>query len=83
MTDTVRAYELWDGFSGNQIMDFETQEEALTFIRGEMESDEEGGEDPTTSWMTSWALVHVNTDGTPGKIAEGRELLVLARGSKP
>lgn len=83
MTDTPRNYELWDGFSGNQVMDFETEEEALTFIRGEMESDEEGGEDPTTSWMSSWALMHVEADGTQAKLAEGKELLKLARGAKP
>lgn len=83
MTDAPRAYELWDRFSGNQVMDFETEEEALTFVRGEMESDEDGGEDPTTSRMTWWALMHIKADGTQTKIAGGKELLDRARGAKP
>lgn len=83
MTDAPRSYELWEGLFGNMLMDFHTEQEALAFIRGEIERDEEGGEDPMSGWWRHWALVIVDDAGRSTIIARGRELLQRARDAKP
>lgn len=82
MTDAPGRYELWDGFSGNMIMDFDTEQEALAFIRGEIQGDEEGGEDPMSGWWQYWALVSVDDAGHSTILAKGRELLQRARSQR-
>src|ERR1700687_1304172 len=83
MTDAPRGYEIWDGLSGNLVMDFHTEQEALAFIRGEIETDEAPGEDPMTGWWQHWALVAVADTGRSTVVAEGRELLQRARSQRP
>lgn len=37
MRDAPCRYELWDRYSGNMVMDFADWDEALAFVRGEIQ----------------------------------------------
>jgi hypothetical protein len=78
MSDKPLGYELWDGLSANMVMDFDTEDEALTFVRGEIVGLDLS--DQRYRFMQAWVLIEVNADGKPGRtVAEGEELLERAR----
>lgn len=72
-------FEIWDTYAVFPVESFDTLLLALVWIRGRIEQDEAGGEDPTSGVMQYWSLTETTASGAWGTIALGRELIDLAR----
>ena len=69
------AYEIWDGSSGNLLMERPTKNEALAAVR---EIIDLRGE----AYIEPFALILEDDDGESQMIAQGKELAALAFASR-
>jgi hypothetical protein len=74
------GFELWDLDSAFLIDDWDTLEEALVFVRGAIEG---LSEDEATAFVSSWGLDEIVNGEWTKRVADGVELLKLAREQKP
>ncbi len=75
MVETT-TYQLWDNASGNLIEDYDTEREALLYVREEIET---YGSDVARSW----ALLCDSGIGAVIMVAQGMGLIHRARQSAP